>query len=82
MLMNCLVGRKPSLCEHITCFSPIKLIARLGKEGSIFESDKLGIHIPVVDCPKKYTVFEQLSSWLGDNVKGRQHGVMREKTEW
>lgn len=28
-------------------------------------------------------VFEQLSSWSCDNMRGRQHGVMREKeTEW
>lgn len=52
-------------------------------KGDIFESNKLGIHIPVEDCPKKYAVFEQLSSWLGDNMKGRQHGAEGgKKTEW
>lgn len=55
-------------------------MAGLSKEGDIFESNKLGIHIPVEDCPKKYAVFEQLSSWLGDNnMKGRQHGAEGKK---
>lgn len=74
--MNCFFGRNLQFCEHITYFSPIKLVAGLSKEGDIFESNKLGIHTPVEDCPKKYAVFEQLSSWLGDNnMKGRQHGA-------
>jgi len=56
------------------------LAAGVGKEGSIFESNKLAIHLPVEYCPKKYVFFfEQLCSWLGINMKGRQHGVMREK---
>lgn len=79
MLMNCFLGKKPPFFEHITCFSPIKLAVGQGKEGCVFESNKLGLHIPVEDSPKKYVVFKQLSSWSGDNMKGRQHSVMRKK---
>lgn len=80
--MKCILGKSLQFCVHTTWFSPIKLVAGVGKEESIFESNKLGIHIPVEYCPEKYVFFGQLCSWLGDNMKGMQHGIMRgKKTE-